>query len=231
MDLTSETETSDTNTGSYDYRLFNKSNPFSRPTHQYSNDSGNECGTAFSPYQSIKKKSLYEFSDTAQSEDDQMINEGECNGWRCNLSSCISATHLPTSQNLETYESSRSVGAVFIDRPTSTTTVIQRSHTTANTPTNADMTTPTPIPSHLINAEETNAQNVSDKDSIIEETMQSGDKLESMEDDANIDNPGPRLSWSPKPSKKRVGRGRSMRREEGPKCPQHNDEKVRQKYL
>lgn len=226
--MTSETETSDTNTGSYDYRLFSRTTPFTRPVHR-DTDSGNECGTAFSPYQSVKKKSLYEFSDTAQSEDDQIPTYRElsenCNGWRCNLSSCVSAN--PSSYSLATLGSSKSNVCTTSDRPTSTTTVIQRSYTTANTPTNVD-TTPTPTPYHINSSSEdyTNLQNnVSDKDSINEETHHALDeKAESLEEEP--DNPGPRLSWSPKPSKKRIGRGRSMRRDD-PKCPAHHpDDKV-----
>ncbi|KAF2358780.1 hypothetical protein FHG87_010466, partial [Trinorchestia longiramus] len=224
LDLTSETETSDTNTGSFDYRLFSKASPFTRPvnkdTHQ--NDSGNECGTAFSPYQSVKKKSLYEFSDTAQSEDDQTPSYRDgCSGWNCSPGEGFMSNH-PSSHSIATFESSKS--NLCVDRPTSTTTVIQRSYSAANTPTNLD-STPTPTPYHLNSSEDYNLVNpASDKDSINEETLLAG-KNEGVEDDVtSTDNPGPRLSWSPKPSKKRIGRGRSMRRDD--KCPQHQEDKV-----
>lgn len=222
LDLTSETETSDTNTGSYDYRLFSKTSPFTRPIHRdtHQNDSGNECGTAFSPYQSVKKKSLYEFSDTAQSEDDQTPScKGSCSGWNCSPSGCMS--NHPSSHSIATFESSKS--NLCLDRPTSTTTVIQRTYSSANTPTNLD-STPTPTPYNLNSLEDFNLiNNASDKDSINEETLLAATN-DSVEDEPNTDNPGPRLSWSPKPSKKRIGRGRSMRRDD--KCPLHQDDKV-----
>ena len=121
LDLTSETETSDTNTGSYDYRLFNRGTPFTRPIRRDNTDSGNECGTAFSPYQSFKRKSLYEFSDTAQSEDDQNNNElvDNIGSWRCNLDGCISSNSIGTLGSVKSNVS-------LSDRPTSTTTVIHR---------------------------------------------------------------------------------------------------------
>ncbi|XP_018023408.1 uncharacterized protein LOC108679320 isoform X2 [Hyalella azteca] len=223
LDLTSETETSDTNTGSFDYRLFSKTSPFTRPLHRDAqhNDSGNECGTAFSPYQSVKKKSLYEFSDTAQSEDDQTPTCRDYSGWRCSPSEGCMSTH-PSSHSIATFESGKS--NLCLDRPTSTTTVIQRSYSTANTPTNVD-STPTSTPYHLNSSEDYNlTNNASDKDSINEETLMSR-KTDSLDEDVtSSDNPGPRLSWSPKPSKKRIGRGRSMRRDE--KCLNHPDDKL-----